>query len=298
MKKPHKQASQPAGAEPLYMPADSLVSSQWHLVNTGQNGGTPGIDINVTKVWDDYHGTGISVGIYDDGVDYNHADLNDNYDGSKHIVIGGTTYTALPTSLTASGDTHGTAVAGIIAAENNGTGSVGIAYDASITGVPILRSTNAADTLLAMAQMGKFDVVNNSWGYSTAFSVNVLSGNSFWTSLADTLASAADTGRGGLGTIIVKSAGNSRSGGHETNYDNFTSDRHVIAVGAVDYKGMVSYYSNPGASLLVSAPSSNLSVGITTTDLSGASGKDAGDYRTDFGGTSAAAPVISGVAAL
>lgn len=293
-----KKLGHAAGAEPLYVPADSLVTNQWHLKNSGQNGGTAGIDINVTRVWDDYTGTGISVGIYDDGVDYTHADLNDNYDASKHLVISGTTYVALPANLTSSGDVHGTAVAGIIAAENNGVGTVGIAYGSKITGVPILRSASPADMLAAMAQMGSFDIVNNSWGYGTPFGIDVNSGNSYWTDFAANLANAADTGRGGLGTIIVKSAGNSRGAGQETNYDNFTNDRHVIAVGAVDYKGMVSYYSTPGASLLITAPSSNLTVGITTTDLAGANGADATDYRSNFGGTSAAAPMISGVAAL
>ncbi|MBD1938468.1 proprotein convertase P-domain-containing protein [Microcoleus sp. FACHB-68] len=38
--------------------------------------------------------------------------------------------------------------------------------------------------------------------------------------------------------------------------------------------------------------------GIVTTDLVGTEGKDAGDYTRDFGGTSAAAPVVSGVIAL
>lgn len=287
-----------AGAQTLTMPTDGLVSSEWHLLNSGQNGGTAGIDINVTGVWADYTGSGISIGIYDDAVDFTHVDLNDNYDASKELVIGGTTWSPQPASLTSNGDTHGTAVAGIIAAENNGIGSVGIAYGSKVTGVPILRSANPADMLQSLAQMGKFDIVNNSWGYTTPFSVDVNSGNSFWTSFAADLALAADNGRGGLGTIIVKSAGNSRGAGQETNYDNFTNDRHVIAVAGIDNKGMVGYYSTPGASLLVSAPSSNLTYGITTTDLTGANGADATDYRSNFGGTSAAAPMVSGIVAL
>ncbi len=57
------------------MPTDGMVSSQWHLKNTGQTGGTAGIDINVSAVWDDYTGAGVSIGIYDDGVDFTHSDL-------------------------------------------------------------------------------------------------------------------------------------------------------------------------------------------------------------------------------
>ena len=287
-----KEYTHSSGPETFYMPTDSMVSSQWHLSNTGQTGGTPGIDINVSAVWDDYTGTGVSIGIYDDGVDYTHSDLNDNYDASQHLVIGGTTYSAMPTT-----GYHGTAVAGLIAAENNGSGTVGVAYDSSITGVPILRSTGAPDLLSALWQMNRFDIVNNSWGYTTAFQVNANSSDPFWQSFEGALNNAG-TGRDGLGTIVVKSAGNNRASGLDTNYDNFTNHRMVIAVGAVDHNGAVSYYSTPGANLLVVAPSSTYGMGLTTTDIAGAAGANSGDYVTNFGGTSAAAPLVSGVVAL
>ena len=280
------------GPVPFYMPTDSLVSSQWHLQNIGQTGGTTGIDINVSAVWDDYTGAGVSIGIFDDGVDFTHSDLNDNYDASQHLVIGGTTYSAMPTT-----GYHGTAVAGLIAAENDGSGTVGVAYGSSITGVPILRSSNAPDLLSALWQWNRFDIVNNSWGYTTAFQVNFSTSDSFWESFEGAIENAG-TGRDGLGTIIVKSAGNSRASGFDTNYDNFTNHRQVIAVGAVDPTGAVSYYSNPGANLLVVAPSSTYGVGLTTTDVAGAAGNNSGDYLSTFGGTSAAAPQISGVVAL
>ncbi|HVJ70317.1 MAG TPA: S8 family serine peptidase, partial [Sphingomicrobium sp.] len=99
-------------------------------------------------------------------------------------------------------------------------------------------------------------------------------------------------------TILVKSAGNNRGSGFDTNYDNFTNHRQVIAVGAVDHNGVVSYYSTPGANLLVVAPSSTYGVGLTTTDIAGAGGNNSGDYITGFTGTSAAAPQVSGVVAL
>lgn len=280
------------GPVPFYMPSDGLVSSQWHLRNTGQSGGTAGIDINVSAVWDDYTGAGVSIGVYDDGVDFTHADLNDNYDASQHLVIGGTTYSAMPTT-----GYHGTAVAGLIAAENDGTGTVGVAYGSSITGVPILRSTNVPDLLSALWQWNRFDIVNNSWGYTTAFQVNFSTSDSFWESFEGAIINAG-TGRDGLGTIIVKSAGNNRASGLDTNYDNFTNHRQVIAVGAVDPNGAVAYYSNPGANLLVVAPSSTYGVGLTTTDVAGAAGNNSGDYLSTFGGTSAAAPQITGVVAL
>src|SRR5687768_14505919 len=134
--------------EKLYAPSDSLFGKSWHLKNTGQTGGKVGIDINVTAAWDDYTGEGIKVGVYDDGIDYNHADLDGNYDASLHVVsAAGKVYDALPNALGVDGDTHGTSVAGLIAAENNGTGAVGVAFDATLTGIPILRSLGAPDML-------------------------------------------------------------------------------------------------------------------------------------------------------
>lgn len=285
------------------VPGDQLFGAQWHLSNTGQTGGTPGIDLNVTSVWDDYTGRGVAVGVFDDAVDYTNPDLDDNYDASRQVTIDGVVSDPAPSnwgSFESGGDTHGTAVAGLIAAENNGIGGVGVAYGAKITGVAVLQSATDADFIEAMLQQRDFDVVNHSWGFGTAFEADFSSGDPFWTLFAASLGDAADYGRNELGTVIVKSAGNDRESGRDVNDDNFANDRHVITVGAVDHNGSVSWYSTPGAALLVVAPSSGDSpqAGITTTDLSGTSGDSAGDFRSDFGGTSAAAPQVSGVAAL
>lgn len=280
--------------EKFYTPTDGLFGKSWHLKNTGQTGGKSGVDINVTAVWDDYRGDGIRIGVYDDGIDYRHADLDGNYDASLQVVdASGKVYDAAPNSVAAGGDTHGTSVAGLIAAENNGTGVVGVAYESTLTGVPILRTTGAPDMLTAMNAMSRFDVANHSWGYTSLFNDNFGSTSTYWQSFKAAIDKAADTGRGGLGTIIVKSAGNDRAAGFDVNYGNFGNDRHVITVAAIDHVGKVTYYSTPGAALLVSAPGHALQ----TTDLAGSAGESTGDYRL-FAGTSAAAPVTSGVVAL
>src|SRR5262245_63849371 len=118
----------------MTIPFDTLFGSQWYLLNTGQFGGTAGIDINVTSVWDDYDGSGVHIGVYDDGIEFTHVDLNDNYDASRHVIINGFVHNPFPTLAT---DSHGTSVAGVIAAENDGVGTVGVAYGASLTGVNI-----------------------------------------------------------------------------------------------------------------------------------------------------------------
>lgn len=48
--------------------------------NTGQAGGKPGLDLNVKPAWDlGYTGKGVNVAIMDDGLDYLHPDLHNNY---------------------------------------------------------------------------------------------------------------------------------------------------------------------------------------------------------------------------
>ena len=79
----------------------------------------------------------------------------------------------------------------------------------------------------------------------------------------------------------------------------------VIAVGAFGNDGIVSDYSNEGPTLDIVAPSNDISsngflsgAGVRTTDRMGGSGYSSGNYTTGFGGTSAACPVVAGVAAL
>ena len=61
------------------IPNDPLFSEQWHLNNTGQDGGTPGVDANVVSAWDSVLGTGVVIGIVDDSLQFNHPDLIAQY---------------------------------------------------------------------------------------------------------------------------------------------------------------------------------------------------------------------------
>ncbi|MCB2082319.1 MAG: proprotein convertase P-domain-containing protein, partial [Rickettsiales bacterium] len=107
------------------------------------------------------------------------------------------------------------------------------------------------------------------------------------------IANLAATGRGGLGTNVVFSAGNSRSSGDNTNYHNMTNSEYIITVGGTDEGGEMAYFSTPGDSILVSAPAVN----IATADRVGNNGYVSGDY-VSASGTSYSAPIVSGVIAL
>ena len=279
---------------PALVPSDPNFGSQWHLLNTGQSGGTPGIDINVTQVWEDYTGQGVIVGVVDDGVEYTHQDLSANYDSSIDYDYGGNDSNAFPSGSAA----HGTAVAGLIAADDNGVGGVGVAYDATLTGYKIFGGSVTFGEFqdLFYRRVNDVDISSNSWTFVGEFADNFQ--QSGWSLIDSGINNAVTNGRGGLGTVILFAAGNGRTDGDSSDYHNMQNARETISAAAVDNSGNVSWYSNPGASLLVATPSNGGSAGIFTTDRSGSLGYAGGDYTSSFGGTSAATPITSGVVAL
>jgi hypothetical protein len=268
---------------------DPLFARQWHFKLLGDIG----------TVWNEYSGAGVHVGVYDDGLQYTHPDLNDRYDASLHFVYNGTVYDPNPINLT--DDAHGTSVAGLIAGEaGNRIGGVGVAWGASITGVNVLSDPAIADPevlLAAYRHAASFDIMSNSWGYDPLFDdfLNRSDPESEGSATVDAFTYAVETGRNGLGTIIVKAAGNEAT---NANGEGINGSRTVVSVAALTTTGAVTDYSNFGSNILVAAGAASV-----TTDLIGSGGYNAkagaaGDYTSDFGGTSAATPVVSGVVAL
>src|SRR5262249_54800647 len=145
---------------------------------------------------------------------------------------------------------HGTYVTGLAGAARNGSGIVGVAYDASIT-----MSIYPYVFVMTYDSFVNYDVVSNSW----------TSGVSHVGSLGSGVAHAALVGRHGLGTITVFAAGNGRADGDDSNMYPDQSSRYVITVGALDPNSKVADYSNPGTNLLVIAPGSS----IVSTDITG-----------------------------
>ena len=85
-------------------------------------------------------GDGIQVAVVDTGVDADHTDINAN------MVAFTTGSDTVNSDDDASDDEgHGSHVAGIIAAERNGTGMMGIAYNASIMPIKIFDDSKEKD---------------------------------------------------------------------------------------------------------------------------------------------------------
>ncbi|MBU8539653.1 S8 family serine peptidase [Falsiroseomonas tokyonensis] len=273
-------------------PSDPLFADQWHL--DGSALGT--VDLNVLPAWADYTGRGVRIAVIDTSIEATHPDLAPNYDASLELPDD-------PVRLPDASSNHGTATAGLIAAARNGIGSVGVAYDARITQLPILANdtglhgqTRVDDVFDALS---RFDVAAHVWALSFPFTAG--SESSGWTRMHEGLAHSVVEGRDGLGTVSVVSSGNDRRGGPEAdaNMSGIAASRFVIAVGAVGKDGEVARYSNPSAALLVVAPSSASFAGdITTTDRTGPAGYGGGDWFGGFGGTSTSGPLVAGVVAL
>lgn len=298
-----------------WTPDDPLFGLQWHLRNTGQRSGKAGEDINVTSVWDQTVG-GVPlrgtpnevIAVVDDGLEAGHPDLAPNVvPGRSWDWADGDTD---PTPSRAPDDGqqwHGTACAGVAAARGgNGRGVSGSAPWAGLVGYRFLLDWVDSDAVEAEAlaavrpdpsNRDVVDVSSNSWGPADD---RHLEAPGPLTEVA--LADGVRNGRGGLGIIYVWAAGNGRADLDNVNYDGFANSRYTLAVGASTSLGKIAPYSEDGAALMVVAPSSDGLAGavrdVVTTDITGSAGYVTGDYFTGFGGTSAAAPLVSGVAAL
>src|SRR6185312_5351947 len=99
-------------------------------------------------------------------------------------------------------------------------------------------------------------IVSNSWGHMPLFFQSAIGQDN---DLNAAWAWAVEVGRDGLGTIVVKAAGNDNM---NSNGEQAATSRMTIIVGAYDATGDASYYSNYGANLLVSSPSSGNQVDV------------------------------------
>ena len=263
---------------------DRAYKCQWHLKNTGQFGGLSGLDIDVESVWEGGNlGTGSVVRVVDDGMDQYHEDLSANVDSRRNHDYGG------GTDVFDGGASHGTSIAGVIAARNNSTGGRGVAPEAKLHGLALLGNATDANAADAMTrEMSAVAVSNNSWG--PADSAEPKPAPAVWEKAID---SGVASGFGGRGVFYVWAGGNGYSIGDYSTLDEYANYYGVTTVCAVNDSGQRSSYSEWGANLWVCAPSNDGSDnrGIFTTD-------NYSRYVDAFGGTSAAAAVVSGVAAL
>ena len=224
----------------------------------------------------DITGKGISVAVIDSGIDYTHDDLKDNYQGG-YDFINNDNYPMDDSNYP--NHSHGTNVAGIIAAQKNDTGVVGVAPEVSLYALKVLNEQGSGDTSHVIAAIewaveNGIDIINLSMEMNNAFL-----GNQEKQALQAACEAAYNAG-----VLIVAAAGNTF--GQEVNYP--AAFDSVIAVTATDRDNIPADFSPESIKIELSAPGKDI---YSTARVS------KGGYNT-LSGTSQAAPHVTGVAAL
>jgi subtilisin family serine protease len=264
------------------LPNDPEYGEQWALPK-----------IQAPEAWDMAKGdASVIVAVIDTGIDYNHPDLQGNLwtnpgeiagngiddDGNGYIddVRGWDFYNQDNDPM--DGDSHGTHVAGTIAAStNNGQLVSGVSWHAGLVGLKFLSDDgwgNTADAIDAVAYCAAMDfpISNNSWG-----------GGGYSQALKDVIAQAGE-----MGHLFCAAAGNSASDNdvsphYPSNYD-LPSILSIAASNDLDQLAWFSCYGN--LTVDMAAPGENI---LSLIPNGG---------TASYSGTSMATPHVAGAAAL
>jgi subtilisin family serine protease len=251
-----------------------------------------GLDaVSAPEVWNaGYTGKDVVVAVIDSGVDFTHSDLNDNIwinqkeisgngidddcNGYVDDLIGWDFLGGDNNPMDSDG--HGTHVAGTIAAERNGAGIIGVAFDAKIMPIRVLDRQAGSDSSIAQgivyAANNGADVINLSLGGLAPMPETALA-----------IQYAAERG-----SMVVIAAGNKQLS--EPEYPAYYAKKWGIAVGAIDENWNMAEFSNWAGQdsrlPYIVAPGVNIYSTVPN-----------GNYASEDG-TSMAAPHVAGVIAL
>lgn len=252
--------------------ASENEEEQWHLQTTG-----------VEDVWNLTKGSNIKVAVVDSGIDNQHEDL------AAGIIVADTVVPAseygensrFEASYEGSQDNfgHGTHVAGIIGARDNGIGCNGIAPECSIISIKALEKSGSRG-------VGKTSWVCAGIRRAIAEGADIINLSLGGTSVKDELLLTVIQEAMDEGIVVVCAAGNI-TGTPQVFYPGAYEE--TIAVSALKQLGdsmtFASAYSNYGDWIDISAPGSSIKSTVP------------GGYGTKSG-TSMACPVVAGSIAL
>jgi hypothetical protein len=277
---------------PRWVPTDPEHGQQWHLRNTGQNGGTAGADIRAHQAWDATRGEPfVRLAVIDNGCQVNHPDLQAGIGGAAYFR---TTPTGSQLTQGTAGfpvNNHGTFCAGMAAARtDNGRGGCGVAPGVALMPIACLTDQVGTQATLARAVAFAADPSTEVTGADPASGATVIScslgpNGANWAMTAvlrDAIDFAVTRGRAGRGTPVFWAVTN---GNFEIRFDEVCAYANTIAVSRSTRRDV---HDNAGFGPELDFVATG--VDVYSTRMGSA-------YGTATG-TSYAAPTAAGVAAL
>ncbi len=247
-------------------------------------------------------GAGVTVAVIDTGVDASHPDLEGRVVPGAMLHINDATgkVELVPATVDETSDDwygHGSHVAGIIAADDDGDGVTGIAPDAEIMPIDMqprrvwlndIKFWTFVAQGIDYAVANGADVINMSLGGQSS-GVAVTDNTAKYRAALETLCTAVDSATA-AGTVVVTSAGNSGSWGNPEMKP--AACPGAVSVAALSPNLDRTFWSSFDATVDLSAPGEDiLSVDSTVAENSSTP-------HLFASGTSMASPVVAGVAAL
>ena len=332
------------------LPSDQYYQNQWHLHTHFQHAEfDPRSSSRCEDAWRLLDGVGdqdVVIGITDDGCQMSHADFDSpnkfagwaywepipntdmGYLFTDHSVG------AVESKMYVPGQNHGTACAGVAAAESDAVLTVGAAPGCRLLPVRYISSGSTlfiGDSILYQTLKyvsNRVDVLSNSWGGAPL--------NLFAPMVVQLIRDlAVSGGRRGRGILFLWAAGNENC---PINHDSTTAAPYtngwakradltgqewiewigvqaafrfrnelvgipgVVHVAALASTAQRSHYSNYGSGIDLCAPTNNSHSYYRNTvrglHILTASGEGNPQIEEEFGGTSSATPLVAGVAAL
>lgn len=253
--------------------------------------------IELERAWDITQGSNnVIIGIIDSGIDGNHPDFEDNLDYTLSMDC---TSEYPIQSLPTDEDMHGTACAGVVGAKgDNNMGISGVCWDVTLAS---LKTTDSDGKIYASYVMTAID-------YADSVDIPILNISLGWTSINNNMSyytSDLLTSISNFSGLVVCSAGNeSKNNDVSPTYPANYNLNNLITVGASTASDEIWNESNYGASTVdIFAPGEVLTTvstnwaaehSINTDDCDGC----VQSFYHYVAGTSMAAPMVAGVAAL
>ena len=284
------------------IPTDNEYIKQWGIHNDGQavDGyvGRTGVDIKAVDAWTTTMGSDtVVIGVLDTGIDINHPDLKGNiYINPKEIAgnnidddnngyvddVNGWDFVNDNASVndSESADSHGTNIAGVIAAGANNNGMVGVAPNVKLLPLKFISGSQGytSDAIEAIE-------------YAMNMGIKIINCSFCGTDNNIALKDAMENS----GILFVCSAGNFGANTAEKPvYPAAFELNNIISVAAIDSRGLLPSFTSYGYNVDLAAPGTSI-LCTTYGEANNVTYNDNYDY---YSGTSVSAAMVSGVAGL